>query len=609
MEEASADALEGKTLKDGKINYWHVIGIQRPIASFWYNYIFLLIAAIPALVFFSYLLPNFILPFPSAMGFNSLTVNYFGLFFSIMDMATAPAAERFISQYAEINPKRAIKYISFFIWFQMFTGLIQVTAVTFFALFYIVNTNLNYAMWFFLTYSLTQFPGMLGAFKSGLKGFQQFDKSNKVELVQGMIFESLTQFIFIFLGRWIGMTNPILGELYGATMGFIIGRYVDDFIAMAMAGKYLSRILKPYGIKLREAVVPTFGRDIAKECLVYGIKLVGSTVISAAAEYVTLVMMVAWLPQYVFIMGILELARGIAGLVSTKYNYAPLISESYNNGKKELAKYSITQFWNSWWFLGFFLALQITILVPPVFVKLGGNFAYTSVVLPIYVLPRLIITPTHMGTDVCQAVDKPEFRTWGIVTEKATKMVTVFLFLSPWGLRHVFGETSLIELYILHDIPAYMAIGILQFALVHKYCVKVKINIYQTFFAGTVASLPVVPLSFTLVNLFLWIWDNTTSIIYPLILVVSALFLLLFVFPVIIFFFYAFLGGLDSRSLEHYKNAVSLCGPSKPLVKFFIKGAELGFKVSPIKDKFRTPWEEADKEARELMELQAIGGK
>ena len=81
--------------------------------------------------------------------------------------------------------------------------------------------------------------------------------------------------------------------------------------------------------------------------------------------------------------------------------------------------------------------------------------------------------------------------------------------------------------------------------------------------------------------------------------------MILFLFPVIIFFFYAYLGGFDSRSLDHFRNAVTLCGPSKFLVKFFFKGAELGFKLSPIKDKFRTPWEEADKEARELMEIQA----
>ncbi|MHA1682963.1 MAG: hypothetical protein ACTSUE_18635 [Promethearchaeota archaeon] len=587
------------------VDYWKVISISRPIASFWFNYVFLLIAAIPALIIYSWLLPSVILPFPSAMGFQSLTVNFFGLFFSIMDVATGPACERYVAQYGEINPRRALKYIQFFIWFQMFTGLIQVTVVTFFCLFYIVNTNLNYAMWFFLTFSLTQFPGMLGSFNSTLRGFQRFDKSNIVSLLQGTVFETTTMILFILIGRWVGSMNPQLGELFGATIGFIIGKYIDDFFAMMLAMYFVKQLLKPFGINVREAMRPDFGMEVAKESLLYGGKLLGSTVISSLTEYITLLMMVSWLPNYVFIIGLLELARGVAGLVSTKYNYAPLISESFNNGKKKLAKYAITQFWNSWWFLGFYLTIVITILIPSVFSKLGGNFAYTAFIIPIYILPRMLITPAVMGADVCQAVDRPGFRTWGIVSEKVTKMLTVFLFLSPWGFRNIFGETSLLTLYILHDIPAYLVISFVEFGLVHKYAVKVKINIWQTFIAGTLASIPIIPVAYLFVNIFNNSWEQSSSIVVPLVVIIIALFSFLFVLPVIIFFMYGFLGGMDSRSIEHYKNAVSLCGPSKFLVNFFYKGAALGFKLSPIKDRFRTPWEGADREAAELMERQA----
>ncbi|MBD3185377.1 hypothetical protein GF325_01005 [Candidatus Bathyarchaeota archaeon] len=585
------------------LDYWKVISIARPIASFWYNYIFLLLAAIPALLMYSWLLPSVILPFPSAIGFQALTVNFFGLFFSIMDVATGPACERFVSQHAEINPDRAMKYVQFFIWFQMITGLAQVTIVTLFCLLYVVHTNLGYAMWFFLTYSLTQFPGMLSAFKSTLRGFQRFDKSNIVELLQTTVFETTTQIVFIMVGRWVGAMNPKVGELFGATIGYIIGKYIDDFFAMMLAARYVSKIIKPYGLKLRQAIIPRFGLDIAKESLLYGVKLLGSTVISALTEYLTLLMMVLWLPNYVFIIGIVELARGIAGLVGAKYNYAPLISESYNNGKKNLAKYAITQYWNSWWILGFYLSIVITILIPTVFEKLGGNFAFTATIIPIYILPRLLITPAGMGADVCQAVDKPGFRTWGIVSEKVTKMITVFVFLSPWGLRNIFGETSLLTLYILHDIPAYIVITFVEFGLVHRYAIKVKINIWQTFVAGSLSSTPIIPVAFLLVKTFNITWELGNTVVPAIAFIVVALFLVLFVFPVVIFFMYGFLGGLDSRSLVHYQNAVTLCGPSRFLVRFFFSGARIGFKLSPIKDRFRTPWEEADREAMELMAM------
>ncbi|MBN2152710.1 MAG: hypothetical protein JW839_14760 [Candidatus Lokiarchaeota archaeon] len=602
--------IEGESITRGnapdeggsdKNSFWNVINIHRPIASFWFNYVFLLAAAVPALLMYSWLLPSVILPFPDAFGYQALVVNFFGLFFSIMDVATGPACERYVAQYGEINPQKALKYIQFFIWFQMFTGAVQVTVVAVFCFTTVVNTSLNYAMWFFLTYSLTQFPGMLGAFNSTLKGYQRFDKANVVDLVQTIVFETVTQLVAILIGRWAGAQNPALGELYGATIGYIIGKYIDDFIAMLLAAKFLSKVLEPYGIRLRDAVVPAFGRDVAKESLVYGTKLLGSTVISAATEYVTLLMMVSWLPNYVFITGLVMLARDIAGIVGTKYNYSALISESYNNGKKALAKYSITQYWNSWWFLGFFLAVQITILIPPVFEKLGGNFEYTAVIIPIYILPRLLVTPAVMGADVCQAVNKPEYRTWGIVSEKVTKMLTVFLFLSPWGFRNVFGETSLLTLYILHDIPAYIVITFVEFGLVHKRCVPVKINLWQTLGAGSLASLPLVPVDYLIVWVLDTAWVQTGGSLGVAIAIITGSLVLLFAaFPVAVFFFYAFLGGMDSRGLEHYGNAVSLTGPSKPFVKLFYRAARLGFRFSPVKDRFRTPWEDADKEAAEL---------
>ncbi len=612
-EEGAADSRVPSTADKGgdKVNrkqrdrdtnpYWRLIHIHRPIASFWFNYIFMLAAAIPALLMYTWLLPSVILPFPSAFGYQSLVVNFFGLFFSIMDMATGPACERFVAQYGEINPRKALKYVQFFIWFQMFTGAAQVTLVTVFCFTSVINSELNYAMWFFLTYSLTQFPGMLGAFNATLKGYQRFDKANIVDLVQTVVFETITQLVFIILGRWVGAQDPAIGELYGATIGYILGKYIDDFIAMMLAGRFLSKVLKPYGIRLRDAVVPAFGLDIAKESLVYGIKLLGSTVISAATDYITLLMMVSWLPNYVFIIGLVQLSKDIAGIVGTKYSYSSLISESYNNGKKALAKYSITQYWNSWWYLGFFLAMQITIIIPSVFEKLGGSFQLTAVIIPIYILPRLMVTPATMGADVCQAVNKPEYRTWGIVSEKVTKMLTVFIFLSPWGFRTIFGETSLLTLYILHDIPAYVVITFVEFGLVHKKCVPVKINLWQTFIAGSLATVPLIPLDYLLVWILNTTWDATGGSIGVTVGIIALGLLLIFaVFPIIVFFTYAFLGGIDSRGLEHYGNAVTITGPSKKIVTLFYKAAKVGFKISPIKDRFRTPWEEADKEAEEL---------
>nr|MDO8118271.1 hypothetical protein [Candidatus Sigynarchaeota archaeon] len=73
--------------------------------------------------------------------------------------------------------------------------------------------------------------------------------------------------------------------------------------------------------------------------------------------------------------------------------------------------------------------------------------------------------------------------------------------------------------------------------------------------------------------------------------------------PMLIMFTYGLVGGFDKRSLQHFEHVVLLCGPSKPVVSVFYKCAAAGFRLCTFKDRFRTPWEEADAEAAELMAL------
>ncbi|MHA1734113.1 MAG: hypothetical protein ACTSU5_19395 [Promethearchaeota archaeon] len=195
-EEPPSHADGGADVPPDSSSSWGSIGLHRPIASFWFNFVLLLVAAVPAIVIVGYVLPQLILPYPSALGFNALTSTYFALFFSLMDLATGPAVDRFVSQYAEVDPHRALKYIQFFMWYQMFTGLIQVTAIAIFCFTYLVHTTLNFAIWFFLLYSTTQYPGMLGTYNYTLRGFQRYDRANIVDIVQGVVFENITQVAF-----------------------------------------------------------------------------------------------------------------------------------------------------------------------------------------------------------------------------------------------------------------------------------------------------------------------------------------------------------------------------------------------------------------------------
>ncbi len=586
-------------------NLWNVIGLHRPIASFWYQFIFVLAAIGPAMVLFTYLLPTVILPYPSAIGFNSMTVGFFAFLFSIADVATGPAVERFVAQYAEVNPKRAIRYVSFFIWFQAFTGLGQVTGIAIFCMTFLINTNLAYASWFFLLYSTVQWPGMLASFNYTLSGFQRFDKSNLVSVLQTAVFDTSMQVVFILLGRAIGSMNPVIGELMGATMGFIIGKYVSQIIAMCLSAFFVSRLLRPFGIKVIDIISPHFGRDEAKECLQFGIKLLGSTVVSAFTDWIVLVMAVEWLPNYASLLGLIEIAKLIAGAVGLRYNFTALMSESYNNGYKALTQYTITYYIKTWWMFSFFMVLEISILVPPLLTHFGGDYGAAASIIPLYIATNLAVTPPSMGSDILTSCNRPWQRTVGLIVEKIVKMVAFFTMLSPWGLVSVIGRQYSIQLYVLHDLPAYVAITIVEFYYVHKLVVPLRINWWQSFGAGSLASMPLLPLNFGILWVIESVWTTSPDIILPLVVAGACLLVALFLLPALLFFFYGLFGGWDDRGLEHFMNAVPITGPSQFVFKFFANATLSGHLHSPWKNRWPIPSSDADREISQFMDWQA----
>jgi O-antigen/teichoic acid export membrane protein len=581
---------------------WQKIGVHRPIASFWYQFVILVIMALPAILIGTYVIPNFVLPYPEALGYQSLTVTYFGLFFTLMDVSTGPAIERFVAQYAEVDPQQTAKYVQFFVWFQIATGLIQMTGVAIYCFVYVVNTDIVYAMWFFLLYSTTQYPGMLNVFYYTLNGYQRYDKSSIIVMIQTVFFENFTKIIFILIGRWLGGRNPAIGELYGATMGFIIGVYLDDFFALGLSARFVGKIVEPYGLKVKDLIIPAFTMKEVKECLSFGIKLIGAELISVLTDFLTLTMMITWVPNYISILAYITIAKNVAYIVDQKFNFKAMLSEAYNNGKRNLTQYLINSSFRNWWLIAFFLAIITAIIVPSFLEILGGEWGRAAWIIPFYVFPRLFVGPTHIGTDILIGCDKPFYRTLGIVSEKITKMIAVFLFVSPWGLVSILGSDYMIILFVLHDIPAYIVIGIVQLFFIQKKIVKVKINWWQSFGATTLATVCLIPLSL-LLRAGLVYSATVLDLIWVFGIIAVVVFLMFIVFPLLTFFLSGVFGGWDETILQEYKDAIKIGGPSKFIIRGLYKWSAMGHRLCPFKDKFQTDSTLAYQELKELNEM------
>jgi O-antigen/teichoic acid export membrane protein len=604
-ESPSLDSLaQGLSEKD---ILWNSAGMHRPIASFWYNYIFILVAAIPAVLVIGYLIPSVIMPDPASLGMATIVTTFFQFLFTVFDVGTGLALERFVAEHAVKNPKRAIRYLQFFAWFQMTSGLIQVTIVAIYSIFMIREGQNAYLSWLFLIYSLIQYPGMLGVYKHALGAFQRHDKQVIVELFQNVVVQSVLQVTLVLVGRWIGLMNPMIGEGLGAAMGYLFGTYSTEFFGMLLSAKFFGQIIKPVGFRLLDTLRPEFDKDIVREVLIYGLKIVPAYAAEAGVSFLVLLMTISWMPSYTSIVAIVSLAKGVATITSISFTITPAISESYNNGYHNLTQYYIKQQWKHWSLIAMFLFVVVYLLVPPVFRTLAGEYSLAADILGILLITRLIIFPINFGSSVAQGINKPQYQTYALFFEQFTRAMGFFFFLNPkFGLIVLLGSSSALSLYIFADVPAYIVKLFAQWGFL-KRDLKFSLapSFYQTFVAPCLTAIPLFIVTWIPTKIFeSAVAKSGGDLVVPIIIIAITLLVALFLFPMFILFpFYGLVGGWDDDGLEAFLKAARITGPSRFLVDRMAKFTQWGHNHSPMKNKFPIDFSKARTEADELSKL------
>lgn len=582
---------------------WKITGFHRPLAGFWWNYSILLVLALPGIIVIGVVLPNYILPFPEALGFSNVVTSILGPLYLFADFGIKEAISRFISQYSETNPKRAINYISLYFYYQMWTGFVQVSIVSWLAMSVLPHTDISYAAWMFLVYILIQWPGTPGLFLSALGGFQQFAKQNVLVVIQNVVFQTITQVGFIFLGRFIGSLDPTVGELMGATMGFIAGSYVDDFIAMIIGAYMFSKVIKPFGIKLREVLIIRFDKKLMKEVLVYGGKVLPSGLSYVGVNAAITFMLVAWFKSYSTYIGLYSLASGLIGALGVSFSISEPISQAYNNGKKALALFYIRS-QLQWWgviSIGVLMA-PLLFLIPGVLGKIAGEYAEVKwMIFPLF-LGAFILFPTNFSGIICQACDIPQHSTFMNFIEQGTRIVFYFIALSPWTVSAWLGDEYVIYFWLIGEAPGYALKGIYGWYIVKKKLFSgqpIHFPLYKTLVAPAMVLGIFLGLSIVMNGLFDVVYAASDIAGYGLAAVY--LILLLFGFPIFILMpVLGLLGAWDDQTLEDFRRCALMAGPSKKLVMALYTTAKFGYDRSPLKGRFVSPHEEAMAEAAQL---------
>lgn len=587
--------------KSEKRELWDQTGWHRPLGGFWYNYIFLLILIIPGLIVLGVIVPA-ILPFPEALGYNTVVVQLLNVFLILADFGLVESINRFVSANSSKNPKKALQYISFFIWFQIFTGLIQITVVSFYCTTFLMYTNLNYASWFFLVYIMVQWPGMTLVYKYGLGAFQNFDRQTIVDLIQNVGFQSVTWVVFILLGRWWGSQIPQVGELMGSVMGFIVGGYFDDILALFIGGYFFKKTIKPYGFTLKETFLLDFDKELVKEVLHFGWRVLPSRMGFYLVNFLNTLMLTAWLWNYSTLIGLYSIAFAIVTILEVSFSVGPPISEAYNNGKLKLTKFYIEEQFRWWGFISIgMLTVPIIFFFPAILNLIGQDFSgAAAMIFPLF-FGAILTFPSDFTGEIARNADMPGTSTILETIKQTTRFFSFLIVLAPWGLISlpIFNEASIITLWLLAEFPGIALKLIIGWIVVRKKIVKIKFPLFQSIIIPVMTVIPMLLMTFGFINFIniVMVASETAGYIIAVLMLLGYL----FVFPFLITFpLLGFLGAFDKRSLEHFENALKISGPSHFFVNLIYKASVFGYSKSPFKEKFVIDYEDADKEAKEL---------
>ncbi len=587
---------------------WNKIGFHKPLAGFTFNLLFAVISQIIS-VFIAGILVNIFYPYPESNGYRNVVAGIFTLFYTTMDLGTHMIMERFIAEARIKNPQRMLQYVQYFIWYQAFTGLVQTTIVTLYALFIVPNTNLAYGIWLMLIVATYQYPGFLSVFGGVLGSLQQYHRTAILGFISGEGFSRVCEFTFVFLGRMYGQAHPEVGEIMGIAIGANIGIYIKDFFSMWLSASYFSKAMKTQGIRARDCFRVQFGWKLVKECVTFGIKTGAANLIGTAMGFIILWEYLLYMPQYTTFATL----SGLMGSISNFVNWGsisaptPLIAESYLNGKKKLTQYYVSQtFRYITLFQMMFLPSILTIyLVLPKFFVVFNMEQYALAIS--FFFPTLIAQIQQPYTNFADSIqlgtNHPNSLMILRFTEESMKIFFVTLWVVILQLPLTMGLNATIWILPCGVLPAILWKTIAGYIYAHKKIVPIKINLWQNLGAPLIAGGTIFGgLALFLTFAFPAIEAVITFIPTVFISIILLIILLLFGYLP----FTAYLGGWDTESLRDFARAAQMSGPSKFFVMPMYKLTARAAARSRLHNRFRIPAEEAMKEARELLEIKRV---
>ncbi|TXT53427.1 MAG: conserved membrane protein of unknown function [Promethearchaeota archaeon] len=556
---------------------WEVLGIHRQLGGFLFTFFIGLILVIPQLLVTSFIMPQIIQPYPQAAGWYYYAYNLFYIAWLLFDFGTSYALAKYFSEYRVNQPEKAIHYIQIFIWWQVFTGIVQVSIFAFLGSFIFPRTNLAHMSWVFIIYSLVQYPGFFLVFMFTFQGLQRADL-HLVTYVSWEIFWLLIgQVVFCFLGRMWGAANPIFGEALGAGIGYAFARYFD-YWATFFLSLYL---FKKQGYSPKTCFRIDFTKEEFKETMRYGSKLAFGEGFVQVGWFLQIVITSTFIANYSNELGYFNLAWTVGMMIQiiTLYGQSLLgaYSESTAHKKENLTKLYLYQGFRWANYFGYFL-ISVLLAIGNLFLLGAAGEAYGGPArdyLPLIVIFHGFGIYSWLVDAVFQGTGKTGYAAVVWIIEQVTRITIMFL------LVIIFNDMIWV---IIAYWPAVALKDLVGWIIVRKKISNFKIYPYKTFVAPMLSALINGVLLYFLGS-FIFSIDMGDKIINTAIIFLLGVFLFMYLYS----FLDGLFGGYDDNTLKEFERASNMVkakglrGMSRALYKM----AAFGAKMSPLHNKFK----------------------